>query len=345
MRKKKSRISIIIPCYNEEKSIKKCIESCLNQTRKADEIIVVDDSSTDNSLEILKSFGKRIKVVEIKKRLGNKSYVQERGLKYIKGDIFIATDGDSVLDRNFVKKVADNFNNNSEVMAISGMVKSLKHNWLTSCRELDYVVGQRIHKLAQSYMDSLLVIPGCAGAFRTDIFRKYIKFDHDTLTEDLDFTYKFHENGLKISYDRSIITYTQDPSDIRSYIRQMRRWYSGGWQNLRKHSFRIINRPKNVLELSLIYIEGLVFSVLLFIGPLLNIHFLEYAILPYFIIVVGIATYAAVIERRIDLIIYSPMYFLLKFLNAGIFIYEFVNEIILRKNNGTWFIAERRALS
>lgn len=333
----------MIPCFNEEKSIKKCVESCLNQTRKADEIVVVDDSSTDNSLQILKSFGKRIKVVRVKKRLGNKSYVQEYGLKYVTGSIFIATDGDTVLERNFVKKIEENFND-PEIMAISAGVKSLKHNWLTSCRELDYTIGQRIDKLAQSYMDSLLVIPGCAGAFRTDIFRKYINFDHDTLTEDLDFTYKFHENGLKIRYDRSIVSYTQDPSDIRSYVRQMRRWYGGGWQNLKKHFFQMINRPKNVLELSLIYIEGMMFSVLLLLGPLLNIHFFEYIIIPYFIITVGFATFAAIVERRIDLLIYSPMYFLLKFLNAGIFIYEFVNEIILRKNSVTWLFAERRTL-
>ena len=107
MQAKTDKISILIPCFNEEKSIKKCVESCLNQTRKVDEIVVVDDSSTDNSLQILKSFGKRIKVIKIKKRLGNKSYVQEHGLKYVTDSIFIATDGDTVLEKDFVKKIID----------------------------------------------------------------------------------------------------------------------------------------------------------------------------------------------------------------------------------------------
>lgn len=344
MRKKKNKISILIPCHNEGKSIKRCVESCLDQTRKADEIIVVDDASTDNSLEMLRDFGRKIKIVRVKKRMGNKSYVQEYGLKLVTGNIFIATDGDTILDKNFVKRIDKDFKD-QKVAAVAGYVKSLKYNWLTACRELDYAIGQKIHKVAQSYIDSIFVIPGCAGAFRTEIFRKHISFDHDTLTEDLDFTYRLHEKGFKIVYDEKAIVYTQDPADIRSYFRQMRRWYSGGWQNLKKHSFRILHRPMNVLELSLIYIEGLAFSALLFLGPLLNIHFFKYLILPYLITILGLAIYAAMVEKRIDLAIYSPLYFLLIFLNAWIFLYEFVNEIILRRRNEVWFRAGRRLIT
>jgi glycosyltransferase involved in cell wall biosynthesis len=53
----KPLVSILIPCYNAEKWIKQCIESALNQTYPHKEIIVVDDGSTDGSLEIIKSFG------------------------------------------------------------------------------------------------------------------------------------------------------------------------------------------------------------------------------------------------------------------------------------------------
>lgn len=55
-----SKVSILIPCYNAEQWIKQAIESALNQTYSHKEIIVVDDGSTDNSLEIIKSFGDSI---------------------------------------------------------------------------------------------------------------------------------------------------------------------------------------------------------------------------------------------------------------------------------------------
>lgn len=68
------KISILIPAHNEEKSIKKCLESCLNQTRMPDEIVVVNDGSTDKTAEILAGFGDKIKVVYVPKATGNKSF-------------------------------------------------------------------------------------------------------------------------------------------------------------------------------------------------------------------------------------------------------------------------------
>ena len=56
MREKKPSISILVPCYNEEKTIRKCVLSWLNQTHPADEIIVVNDCSTDGTLKILEEF-------------------------------------------------------------------------------------------------------------------------------------------------------------------------------------------------------------------------------------------------------------------------------------------------
>ena len=88
------KISVLIPAYNEEKSIGKCVESCLNQTRNPDEIIVVNDGSTDNTLQILKSFGNQIKIIDLEKNTGNKSKAQEIGLNYVHTDIFITTDAD-----------------------------------------------------------------------------------------------------------------------------------------------------------------------------------------------------------------------------------------------------------
>ncbi len=334
------KISILIPCFNEEKSIRKCIESCLNQTKKPYEIVVVDDGSTDRTPEILKSFEDKITVVRIPKNTGNKSYAQEFGLKFIHGDVFITTDADTILDKNFVKRIFLDFKDR-KVAAVAGYVRSLKYNWLTTCRELDYIIGQDIHKLAQSYINALFVIPGCAGAFRTEVFKKYIGFDHDTVTEDLDFTYKLHENQFKIIYDKKAIAYTQDPQNLKSYINQMKRWYRGGWQNLIKHLKSISKKEVNVFELSLIYIEGLMFSALLFLIPLLNINFFRHYIFFYFAVLFGCAVYGALTRKRLDLLFCFPFYFLIVFLNAWIFWEEFIKEIIFKNGDLAWFKPER----
>ncbi len=340
---KKIKISILIPCHNEEKSIRRCIESCLNQTRPADQILVVNDGSTDKSGEILASFGDGIEVLSIPVATGNKSFAQQRGLKLVTGDVFIATDGDTIMDKHFVERIEKDLRDPT-VMAVGGYVKSLKYNWLTACRELDYVIGQNLHKLAQSYMDFMFVIPGCAGAFRTKFFKKFITFDHDTVTEDLDFTYRYHVAGHKILYNRKAIVYTQDPATISSYTNQMRRWYAGGWQNLLKH-YRIVSQPLKAVELTLMYVEGLTFSFLLFLVPILNPWFAAVMFIPYFGFLGLVAIYGAFKSKRIDLIYFAPAYILLTFINAWVFMEQFVQEIVIGNKTLIWFQPERVEIS
>ena len=333
-------ISVLIPAHNEERSIKATIDSCLNQINKFDEIVVVDDGSTDKTAEILRTFGDKIKVVTIEKATGNKSHAQEYGLRYITGDVFVSTDGDTILDKNFVKIIRPHFDN-PKVIAVAGYVKSLKNNWLTACREIDYTIGQDLHKLAQSNLQFLFVIPGCAGAFRTDIFKEKIKFDHDTLTEDLDFTYKLHSNYLKIVYEKNAVVYTQDPFTLYSYINQMRRWDSGGWQNLNKHWKTVIHRPAIALELSLMYLEGITFSLALFVMPIIDWMFFIYFFIGYFFFMVAIAGYASIRRKRIDLILAVPFSLLLLYINAYVYLEQFIKEVIFRRHMKVWFKPER----
>lgn len=335
----KIRISILIPCYNEGKTLRKSIYSWLNQSRPADEIIVVNDCSTDDTLEILSEFEDRVKVITTPKNTGNKSSAQEYGLKFVAGDVFIATDGDTLLDSNFVKRVEEDFSDRG-VVAVGGYIKSLKYNWLTACRAFDYTVGQNIDKLAQASMNFMFVIPGAAGAFRVKTFKKYITFDHDTLTEDLDFTYKLHEQGFRIKYDRQLICYTQDPANLKSYINQMRRWYGGGWQNFMKH-IKVPNKLGMAVELSFIYVEGLIFSLLLFILPLISLTFTFNVFILYFIITTLLAVFAIFKDRRFEYLIIFPAFIFLRYVNAYIYLEQFVREVILKKKNLVWFHPDR----
>jgi cellulose synthase/poly-beta-1,6-N-acetylglucosamine synthase-like glycosyltransferase len=336
----KLRISILIPAHNEERSIAACVESCLNQTRPADEIVVINDGSTDGTAAILESFSDKIRIVTIPTATGNKSYAQEHGLEFITGDVFITTDGDTILDKNFVKFIEQDFRDEN-ITAVAGYVRSMKHNWLTACRAFDYAIGQNLHKLAQYYLDFLFVIPGAAGAFRTKDFLKYIKFDHDTLTEDLDFTYRLHKMGLKVSYNRRAFVFTQDPVTLKAYINQMRRWFGGGWQCLIKHQSMALREPKVALELTMMYLEGVTFSLLLFLLPILSLKFFFGFVMTYFIIAFILATFAAIKERRPGLLLTPIPYFLLMYINSYVFLEQMVKEGVLNRKNLYWFKPER----
>jgi cellulose synthase/poly-beta-1,6-N-acetylglucosamine synthase-like glycosyltransferase len=337
-----TKISILIPAYNEEKSIWKCINSCLIQTRKPDEIIVVNDGSTDQTLNILKTFLGKITIVDLKKNTGNKSKAQEIGLRFVKGDIFISTDGDTVLNRNFVKRIEESFED-KEVTAVCGYVESNKCNWITNVREINYLIGQTIYKKAQSYVGALFVLVGCGSAFRTKDFRRNVTFDHDNVTEDLDFTYKLKLADKKIMLQEKAIVYTQDPNNLKSYFRQLYRWYSGGWYCLRKNK-AILKKPNNALILGLLYLESLIMGGIMIFSPLLLFwnprYFLFFLALVWGVTAIC-ASYGIFKSRRYNLFLYIPLQYLLGIGEQIVFFYTFFKEIVLNKKNLVWNKADR----
>ncbi len=172
-------------------------------------------------------------------------------------------------------------------------------------------------------------------------FKNYITFDHDTITEDLDFTFKLHYRKFKITYNPRAVSCTQDPATLKNYINQMRRWFGGGWQNLVKHCAAIPGSPIRAFELSLNYSEGIVFSILLFLIPLLNMWFEFLLLSGYFVVALLFATWAAWKERRPALMLAPFPCLIMVHINAYIYLEQFIKEVILRRKNLVWFKPER----
>ncbi len=338
------RVSLLIPCFNEETSLDVSIRSCLNQTRPVDEIIYIDDGSTDRTPHILDQYRDRVFVHRTPKNTGNKSSAQEYGLQFVTGDIMITTDADTLMAPNFTEEILKSFED-PEVVAVAGHVQSIPHNWLTLCRAFDYAIGQYIHKRAQDHLGYIFIMPGAASAFRTDMFRKYVTFDHDTITEDLDFTYKLHLQGLRIRYNPKAITRTQDPADLSSYTKQMRRWFGGGWQNLMKHYRIVVSTPIRALELSLGYAEGIIFSALLFLIPVLNPLLWVKILASYCVVTSLLAIWVAYKERRPAIALVAFPYLILMYVHAYVYLEQFVLEVLLKRKNLVWFKPERFDMS
>lgn len=334
------RVSLLVPVYNEEKGLEASILAALRQTRPFDELIFVDDCSKDGTQAILAKYSRQVTARRTPKNTGNKSSAQEYGLQFVTGDVMVTTDGDTLLDPKFCEEVVRSFKE-QDVFAVAGYVKSLPYNWLTLCRAFEYAVGQNVHKIAQNYMQYIFVMPGAASAFKVDTFRKYITFDHDTITEDLDFTYKMHKNHFKIVYNKKAICYTQDPANMNSYINQMRRWFGGGWQNLIKHYTIVRTKPIRAFELSLLYAEGVIFSILLLVLPFLNVVLGLYLLAGYLAIAFLFAVWAAFAEKRWMLIMAPVPYVLIMFVNSYIYLEQFVAEVILKRKNLIWFKPDR----
>ena len=105
------KLSVIVPVYNAEKKLSKCIESITNQTYKNLEIILIDDGSTDNSLKICTDYKEkdnRIKVIHCEN--GGVSKARNIGLKNCTGDLVTFIDSDDFIDVNTYEKCINIFN-------------------------------------------------------------------------------------------------------------------------------------------------------------------------------------------------------------------------------------------
>lgn len=99
-------ISIIIPIYNSEKTLDRCLNSCCSQTYKNIEIICINDGSTDNSLCILNKYiqkDSRIKIIN--KKNGGLSSARNEGLKIAQGEWICFVDSDDYIDLNFCEEL------------------------------------------------------------------------------------------------------------------------------------------------------------------------------------------------------------------------------------------------
>ncbi len=107
---KKPKISVIIPVYNGEKTLKQCLKSVLNQTYRNYEVIVVDNNSTDKTKEIIKEFqkkekGKNKKIRYLFEPKQGRGAVRYKGEINAKGDIILMTDSDCIVPKNWIKEM------------------------------------------------------------------------------------------------------------------------------------------------------------------------------------------------------------------------------------------------
>ena len=101
-----SKVSIIVPVYNVEKYLKRCIDSLINQTLKDIEIIVVDDGSTDNSGQIIKKYQeKNSNIKYYKKENGGLSDARNYGMKYAQSEYIAFLDSDDFVDKTMYEKM------------------------------------------------------------------------------------------------------------------------------------------------------------------------------------------------------------------------------------------------
>jgi len=225
-------VSIVIPAYNEEKTILQTIKSACNldYPKNKLEIIVVDDGSNDKTYKIAKSLKSDI-VKVFSKSNGGKASALNLGIKHARGEIVVTMDADTYVSSDALKKMVKCFLE-KEVMCVSP--SPTVHNpkgILQRLQQVEYFLGVFFRKAFAS-MDAIHITPGAFSAYRKKFFDKYGLFEIGNLTEDLEMALRIQANHYKIRYVPDAVFYTHSPNTFFSLLKQRRRWYSGLIKNL-----------------------------------------------------------------------------------------------------------------
>lgn len=235
-RKRSPRVSIVIPAYNEEQVIEKCLDSCMSQTRSACEIIVVNNKSTDDTEKIVRRVQRRYKDAKTTIRLLQQNRLQgiiptrNHGMMAARGEIVGRIDADSTIEPTWVEAVQEGFSDAS-VAAASGPV--LYHDMPAKNVgfRADNQIRGTLDKLAKEYR----FLFGSNMAIRRKVWHEIsdelCEDVDDKMHEDIDIAIHLHERGFKVVYLPDMIggmsarRLEDSPKDFYQYIMRYERTF------------------------------------------------------------------------------------------------------------------------
>jgi len=338
------KLCILVPAKDEELVIGRTIESILRAGVKPEDIHIVDDGSSDRTYEIAKSYG--VWVMRNEKNVG-KAHSIALAVQHFQllwhYDLISLMDADTRVDENYFNAAWARFESDENVTVVCGRVKSVPRNWLTAYRCYVYFVTHLVYKKGQSAMGVITVAPGCAATYRTSIFSE-LRWDNDTLVEDADVTVQIHLKKLgTIAYEHDAVVHTQDPKTLHDYTKQMHRWYVGAWQIVQKYKL-LFGTKKINLETMLLMGEGLLFSIAAALLPLWLVLFPRKAFLVLsidWLWMMTMCVVAGIVEKRKDVVLYAPIFQLIRYIDCLTLICGFWSINIRRKKISGWFFVNR----
>ncbi len=236
--KKNYSLTMVIPCYNEGKTIEETVKSVLNAGYKGlKKVIVVDDCSKDNSYEIIKKLEKKyslVMAVKTPKNTGNAAGSKNYGAKFANTDLIGFTDGDSYIEKGSIKKMVGFFNDEKVGSVTCSVLVHNRKKFIEKLQSIEYKVIKFSRKLLE-FVDAIYVTPGPLGIFRKSAFDEIGGFDVNNLAEDIEITWHLQAKGYKVKMSVPARAYSVAPSKIKAWVKQRNRWNIGGLQTIGKY--------------------------------------------------------------------------------------------------------------
>ena len=211
------KITVIIPVYNEEKGIEKCLKSIINNTRSPDEIIVADGMSEDKTRELISQFS-QVKLLSNTKRTAASG--RNLAISAASGDIIVFTDGDCYADSKWIENIEKSFEYYN-LDALGGKVVAAKAEnkfeefWNHLAWNVLMSFGDVSYKVVDRTMNDAFVTANCA--YRKDLLNKLNGFDEwfGNNAEDVDLSWRALSLGANMRYIPEAVIYAHGVTTLK----------------------------------------------------------------------------------------------------------------------------------
>lgn len=232
-------VTIVVPCWNEEKTVYKTIRSLLDLNYPKDKvkIFLIDDGSTDGTWNILQKFEKPARTTVqsggypniriFHKENGGKYTALNLGLEHLETDFFGGLDADSLVDSESLIRIMSYFEKDSSIMAVAPSVTVYNQKTIIqNAQKAEYNMSVYLKKML-GFLGAINVTPGPLTIFRKKVFDDLGPYRHGHNTEDMEIAYRMQKNHYKIEHCNDAYVYTNTPSTIEKLYRQRLRWIYG----------------------------------------------------------------------------------------------------------------------
>lgn len=226
-------VTIVVPCFNEEETIAKTVNSLLslNYPKHKLKIFLINDGSTDNTLNILKTFENKKNIFVFDKKNGGKHTCLNLALENTDSEFFGCLDSDSLVHTEALKRLMGYFENDEKLMAVvpSILVYEPK-NMIQYAQQIEYDMAIYIKKML-GFIGGIHVTPGPFSIFRKKVFDDLGPYRKAHNTEDQEIALRMQENGYRIDHCHDAYVYTMTPGTVPKLFRQRIRWIYGFIKN------------------------------------------------------------------------------------------------------------------
>ncbi|MBI2044375.1 glycosyltransferase [Candidatus Pacearchaeota archaeon] len=229
-------VSILVPAYNEERSIRGTVESILRTDYKnLVEVIIINDGSSDSTLRIARELEKKYsKVKVLNKQNSGKADSLNKALEMANGELIGVVDADSYPDSHAIRSMVGFFDDSKVGGVTTRILVKNRSNFLARMQSIEYKVIAFTRKLLE-FLDSIYVTPGPLALYRKTALVRIGGFDRKNMTEDIEVVWNLvhHDYVVKMSFVAKSTTVA--PETIEKWLKQRIRWNIGGYQTILKY--------------------------------------------------------------------------------------------------------------